>query len=129
MNKRTLAICAVLLSAVVASAAALTFSTLSKVTAEANVAVQLTTTSTEVLGVTFIGMKAARTNNTGTVYVQVTNTTNAIGYPIAPGQTLTISGDPTGYQGRYAPVNLTNFWIEAPNAGDGVQVVYIQYLY
>jgi len=120
MNKRILTgLCVTLLA--VAASAAITFGTLSRVTAAANVPVQLTTTPTAVLGVTFVGMKAPRTLNTGTVYVQVANVTNTVAYPIAPGQTLTIVGS-----GRFLPIQLTNFWIEAPNAGDGVQVIYTQ---
>ena len=113
--------------AVVASAS-LKFQTISKVVAAADVPVQLVSETTQALSVTFVGAKAPRTNNAGTVYVQVANVTNAVAYPIAPGQTLTINGDPTGYQGRYAPIDLSTFWIEAPNLGDGVQVIYIQYL-
>jgi hypothetical protein len=120
MNKKlTVGILTVLL--VVAASAAITFGTISRVTVSANVPVQLTTNSTAVLGVTFVGAKAPRTNNTGIVYVQVANTTNAAAYPIAPGQTLTLTSS-----GRFLPINLTNFWVESLNDGDGVQVIYTQ---
>ena len=121
MTKLRSIIPALAAATVIAVGAPLSFGTLSKVTASADVPVQLTTNSTEVVSVTFIGALAPRTNNTGTVWVQVANTTNAVGFPLATGQTLIIDAD-----GVFSPINLTNFWIEAETAGDGVQVVYIR---
>lgn len=112
---------AVMAAALVAVAGDVSFGTLSKVTTGANVPIQLTATTTWVSQLTFIGMKAARTNNTGAVYIQATNTTNAPAIPIAAGATFTIASPD-----RQPSINLTNFWIEAPNSGDGVQVFFLR---
>ena len=109
-----------LLLTVAAVAAPLRFFTLSKVTVAENVPVQLTSTATEVYSVTFLGKKAARTDNTGTVWIQWANITNTVGLPLAAGQSLTIDGGTT-----YQPINLADFWIESETAADGVQAIYI----
>jgi len=121
---RALAAVAGLLLAAAVMANPLVFTTISRVTAAIDVPVQLTTSNITVRTVTFVAFKAPRTINTGTVYIQVENLTNTVAYPLAPGQTLTISGQQR--EGRYAPIDLSTFWIESPTAGDGVQAIYIR---
>ena len=109
-----------LMLTVAAVAAPLKFLTISKVTVAENVPVQLTSTGTEVYAITFLGKKAARTNNTGTVWIQFANSTNAVGLPITPGQSLTIDGGTP-----FEPIVLSDIWIESETAADGVQAIYI----
>ena len=77
---------------------------------------QLTTTEYWGHTVTFLGMKATRTNNTGTVYVQWNSTNQGSGIPLLPGATLSITMPDARKQG----ICLTNFWIDVETDGDGV---------
>ena len=67
---------------------------------------------------TIIGKKAARTNNTGTVYIGIGSTNDTQPLPIYPGQTIAISM-PSGGVG-----DLNDWYIDVETAGDGVIVIY-----
>lgn len=96
------------------------WATLSKVPAT-TVPTQITTTSTEALSITFLGMVQPRTNNNATVYIQVISNATSTGYPLAAGAVWTLPAATV-----FAPYNLTNFWLSVPttNSVDGVQVIY-----
>lgn len=70
------------------------------------------------LSATLIGKRAARTNNTGIVYlgIGITNDTQAL--EIAPGEVVQISA-PAGQ--RY---DLNDWGLDVLNAGDGVIIIY-----
>jgi hypothetical protein len=77
---------------------------------------QLTTTEYWGHTVTFLGMKATRTNNTGTVYVQWNSTNQGSGIPLLPGAVLSITMPDEKKKGICA----TNFYIDVETDGDGV---------
>jgi len=78
--------------------------------AAAGTGVQLTTTSTPILGVI---IKALITN-TGDIYVGGAGVAAASGYPLAPGEFVGLDVD-----------NLTDVWIDAAVNGEGVSYIYI----
>jgi len=80
------------------------------------------TTVPEVLGesilrgttITFVGYKAARTPNVGTVWIQMDAEDESLAIPLFPGQTISW---PAGVAGSFT---ANDFWIDVENAGDGV---------
>ncbi len=90
--------------------------TLTKTVASADTPEQLTTNEIWGHTIVFLGMKATRTNNTGTVYIQCTSSNSGAGIPLQPGGTVSITV-------TYPPIRgvcATNFWIDVDTAGDGV---------
>ena len=68
---------------------------------------------------TFVGMKAARTNNAGTVYIQPGSGNDTAGIPLSPGGTITFTADsPDDY------FTDAQFYIDVENAGDGCIAFY-----
>lgn len=64
--------------------------------------------------ITFTGMKAARTPNVGTVWVQMDAADGSPGLQLLPAQTISW---PAGVAGSFT---ANDFWIDVENAGDGV---------
>ena len=69
--------------------------------------------------ITFVGMKAARTDNVGTVYIQPLSGNDTAGTPLAPGDNITFTADsPDDY------FTDAQFFIDVLNAGDGATAFY-----
>ena len=68
---------------------------------------------------TFVGMKAARTDNAGKVYIQPAAGNDTAGIPLNPGDTITFTADsPDDY------FTDAQFFIDVETAGDGVVAIY-----
>ena len=67
---------------------------------------------------TVIGVKAARTNNAGIVYLGIGATNDTQPYAINPGESITIEA-PVG-----AKYDLNDWYLDVLNAADGVAVIY-----
>jgi len=67
---------------------------------------------------TLYGIKAARTNNVGNVFVGIGATNDTQIHKITPGQAITIE-IPPGEKG-----DLNDWYCDVLNAGDGVGVIY-----
>lgn len=67
---------------------------------------------------TLVGIKAARTDNVGTVYLGIGTTNDTQLFPIEPGASFSISA-PEGYR-----LDLNDFALDVLNAGDGVGIIY-----
>jgi hypothetical protein len=69
--------------------------------------------------ITFVGMKAARTENTGKVYIQPASGNDTAGLPLDPGDNVTFTADsPDDY------FTDAQFYIDVETAGDGVIAFY-----
>jgi len=68
--------------------------------------------------VTFAGFKAPRTENVGTVWIQVSSTDASPALRLFPGQTLSW---PSGIAGSFT---ANDFYIDVENAGDGVEAFF-----
>ena len=68
---------------------------------------------------TFVGMKAARTDNVGKIYIQPASGNDTAGIPLNPGDTLTFTADSDDDYFTDA-----QFYIDVENAGDGVIAFY-----
>lgn len=90
--------------------------TLTKTVASADTPEQLTTNQIWGHTIVFVGMKATRTNNTGTVFIQCTSSNSGAGIPLSPGGTVSITVSHPPIRG----VCATNWWIDVETAGDGV---------
>ena len=69
--------------------------------------------------ITFFGMKAARTDNAGRVYIQVASGNDTAGAPLDPGDSVTFTAN--GADEYYTDAQ---FFIDVENAGDGVVAIY-----
>ena len=68
---------------------------------------------------TFVGMKAARTDNAGKVYIQPASGNDTAGIPLNPGDTITFTADsPDDY------FTDAQFYIDVETAGDGCIAFY-----
>lgn len=67
---------------------------------------------------TVIGKKAARTNNTGIVYLGIGSTNDSQALEISPNETITIEAAPG------EKMDLNDFYLDVLNAGDGVIIIY-----
>jgi hypothetical protein len=67
----------------------------------------------------FIGNKAARTVNAGTVWIQCNSTNDSPGIKLLSGQTISLTAGPGGF-------DLTNFWVDVETTNDGVTVMILQ---
>jgi hypothetical protein len=68
---------------------------------------------------TFVGMKAARTDNVGKIYIQPASGNDTAGIPLNPGDTITFTADSDDDYFTDA-----QFYIDVENAGDGVIAFY-----
>ena len=69
--------------------------------------------------ITFVGMKAARTENPGKVYIQPASGNDTAGLPLDPGDNVTFTADsPDDY------FTDAQFYIDVETAGDGVIAFY-----
>lgn len=73
--------------------------------------------TTLVQSVMLIGIKAARTNNTGIVYLGIGGTNDAQFIPISPGERVEVSNDGNKF-------DLAGLFLDVLNAGDGVGMIY-----
>ena len=80
--------------------------------------VQVTSESASFVKATFVGVKAPRTNNTGTVYLGFASGNDTQFIPIATGASLTIEAPPS------QAYNFNQFWLDAATVGDGVIIYY-----
>lgn len=69
---------------------------------------------TYVTTVTIWGIKAARSNNTGTVYLDSTSTNDAQAVPIGTGSYVTLTASP----GKL--IDLNDLYLDSVTSGDGV---------
>ena len=67
---------------------------------------------------TIAGIKAARTNNVGTVYLGIGATNDTQVYKISPGETVKLTAPPGE---KY---DLNDWYCDVLNAGDGLGVIY-----
>jgi len=67
---------------------------------------------------TYIGIKAARTNNAGTVYLGIGATNDTQIIPIAPGEQGIIQAPPG------QKFDLNDFYLDVETAGDGLGLIY-----
>ena len=67
---------------------------------------------------TYIGIKAARTNNAGTVYLGIGATNDTQIIPIAPGEQGVIQAPPG------QKFDLNDFYLDVETAGDGLGLIY-----
>ena len=89
-----------------------TLSDFYKLVTTAGTPVALGTSGTTFQTVTFVGCKAAKTDNTGTVYIRYTGGTGWI--PLGPGAFITINSTTT------RPLTAAQFEIDSATNGDGV---------
>ena len=68
---------------------------------------------------TFVGMKAARTDNVGKIYIQPGSSNDSAGIPLSPGDSITFTADSDDDYFTDA-----QFYIDVENAGDGVIAFY-----
>ena len=68
---------------------------------------------------TFVGMKAARTDNVRKIYIQPASGNDTAGIPLNPGDTITFTADSDDDYFTDA-----QFYIDVENAGDGVIAFY-----
>ena len=68
---------------------------------------------------TFVGMKAARTDNVGKIYIQPASGNDTAGIPLNPGDTIIFTADSDDDYFTDA-----QFYIDVENAGDGVIAFY-----
>ena len=68
---------------------------------------------------TFVGMKAARTDNAGKIYIQPASGNDTAGIPLSPGDSITFTADSDDDYFTDA-----QFYIDVENAGDGVIAFY-----
>ena len=97
-----------------------TFAQLTKTVAAAGTPEAIAGDGTDFRIATILGKKAARTNNTGAVYVGIGSTNDTQPFVIQPGETITISMA-EGKKG-----DLNDWCVDVENAGDGVIVIYIE---
>lgn len=104
----------------VAIAASNNVSFLVKTVAATNTPEVLGTTATKGRTVIFTGNKAARTANTGTVWIQTSSADGAAGLKLTTGATVTL----TASDGKV--LEAADFWIDVETAGDGVVALFVQ---
>lgn len=80
--------------------------------------VQFTNAPTKVTKVTIIGKKAARTANTGTVYVGPSSANDSQVYEIATGTIHTLSAR------SGTVIDLSSWWLDVDTNGDGIIILY-----
>lgn len=85
--------------------------------ADSSVPVRLSTNRVRMASMTIIGNKAARTANTGTIYIGPTSTNDTQSIPITTGQILTMVAPP----GQW--IDLYDYWLDVTTAGDGVVII------
>ena len=68
---------------------------------------------------TFVGMKAARTDNAGKIYIQPASGNDTAGIPLSPGDSITFTADSDDDYFTDA-----QFYIDVENAGDGCIAFY-----
>ncbi len=85
--------------------------------ASATVPVRISSNHWHAASFTIIGNKAARTANTGTVYIGPTSDNDTQPIPITTGQIFTLVAPP----GQY--IDLYDYWLDVVTVGDGVVVV------
>ena len=68
---------------------------------------------------TLLGKNAARTNNTGTVYIGTSPTNDAQAFPITAGAEAFL---PAGRESVGPLINLADFWLDVTTNNDGVYV-------
>lgn len=90
----------------------------SKVVAAPGTPEALTAALTTFRSATLVANKAARTVNTGTVYLWSTSGNDTQPFPILPGKIAEIVA-PGGFK-----FDFQDFYLDVDNAGDGVQVVF-----
>ncbi len=79
----------------------------------------LGTSATRAHSVTFLGLKAARTNNAGKVWVSPNSGNDTAAIPLDPGDDITFSASTEdGY------FSADQFYIDVETAGDGVVALY-----
>ncbi len=91
-----------------------------KTNSSTSVPVRIAPLGTYASKVTFIGNNAARTANTGTVYVGPTSTNDTQTLAITTGQTMTIECAPGEW------IDLYEWYLDPATANDGVVVLYTQ---
>lgn len=92
-----------------------------KTVAAAGTPEKISATSIRVRQATLIGNKAARTANTGTVYVGPGATDDTQIYSIASGEVGAVLQSPDG-----GLIDLSQWYVDAENNGDGVSVIYVR---
>ena len=112
-------LCVVLLPLVTWAASGLISSRqFTKTNASTGTPVRLAAQGTFATSVTIIGNNAARTANTGTVYIGPTSTDNAQPIAITTGQTVTLTFASDQY------IDLYDWYLDVATANDGVVIVY-----
>ena len=91
-----------------------------KTNSSTSVPVRLAPLGTHASKVTFIGNNAARTANTGTVYVGPTSTNDTQVLAITTGQVMTIECAPGEW------IDLYEWYLDPVTANDGVVILYTQ---
>ncbi len=91
-----------------------TYSQFLLVTTNTSIPVRLSQTNLYARGVTFLGMKHWRTNNTGTVYIGVNPTNDTQPFPVLTGGEVRIDA------AVGARLNLYNWYVDSATSGDGL---------
>ena len=82
--------------------------------------VQVTTEALRFRSAFFSGLKNARTNNTGTVWIQFAGTTNSAAIKLLGGQSATLTLP--GTEGMIA----SNLWLHVETADDGIVAIFFE---
>ena len=96
-----------------------TFGSIIKTVAATGTPEALGTSATRCHSVTFIGLKAARTDNAGKVWVSPNSGNDTAAVPLDPGDDITFTaGAEDGY------FSADQFYIDVETAGDGVVALF-----
>lgn len=85
---------------------------------DAAVPVAWTNAPTKVTRVTIIGKKAARTANTGTVYIGTSSANDSQVYEILTGTVHTLNARPGAF------IDLSTWYLDVATVGDGIIILY-----
>ena len=96
-----------------------TFGSIIKTVSATGTPEALGSSATRAHSVTFIGLKAARTDNAGKVWIQPGSGDGTAAIPLSPGEDVTFTaGAEDGY------FSADQFYIDVETAGDGVVALY-----
>ena len=80
---------------------------------------QITTNDYRARTIVFVGNKAARTPNSGTVWIQVNSTNDSPGIKLLSGQTISLTAGAAGF-------DLRAFYVDVETTNDGCAVLMLQ---
>lgn len=105
-------------AAAVFADALITIAELQKTNSSATAPVQVSSSTVQFKRATFYGKKAARTDNTGNVWIGFSSTNDTQMALITSGGSVVIEA-PDGYF-----YDMTNIWLDVATTNDGVMVIY-----